>query len=102
MPQQTSYKQTNLSANMASALLTAMGLPGLAVATHGHYQSGRTRRTRIWALGSVVLVLGLLLWGVGCSSSSSNHTNPPGAQTVMVVGTSGAITHSVPISLTIQ
>jgi len=87
---------------MASASLTGIGLLGLVFGTRRHRQSGRTRRTGKWALGSVVLVLGLLLWGVGCSSSSSNHTNPPGAQTVMVVGTSGGTTHSVPLSLTIH
>ena len=87
---------------MASASLTGLGLLGLVFATNRQRQTSRARRTGIWALGSVVLVLGLLLWGVGCSSSSSNHTNPPGAQTVMVVGTSGGITHSVPLSLTIR
>jgi len=49
-----------------------------------------------------VLLGWLLLWGVGCGGYSSSHTNPPGAQTMMVVGTSGGTTHSMPVNLTIR
>jgi hypothetical protein len=82
--------------------LTGMGLLGLVYGARKRDQWGRARRTGIWALGSVVLLLGLLLAAVGCGSSSSNHVAPPGAQTVMVVGTGGGVTHSAPLSLTIQ
>lgn len=82
--------------------LTGMGLLGLVYGARKRDQCGRARRTGIWALGSVVLLLGLLLAAVGCGSSSSNHAAPPGGQTVMVVGTGGGITHSLPVSLTIQ
>ena len=77
-----------------------MGLLGLVYGARKRDQQGRARRTGIWALGSAVLVLGLLLAAVGCGSSSGNHTTP--GQTVMVVGTSGAISHSTPLTLTIQ
>ena len=82
--------------------LTGMGLLGLVYGARKRDQLGRARRTGIWALGSVVLLLGLLLAAVGCGSSSSNHVTPPGAQTVMVVGSGGGITHSFPLSLTIH
>jgi uncharacterized protein (TIGR03118 family) len=86
---------------MAWGSFTGMGLLGLVYGARKRDQRGIARRTGIWALGSVVLVLGLLLAAVGCGSSSSNHATPP-AQTVMVVGTSGAISHAAPLSLTIH
>jgi uncharacterized protein (TIGR03118 family) len=89
------------SGYMAGASFAGIGLLGLVYGAQKRDQRGRARRTGIWALGSAVLVLGLLLAAVGCGSSSSNHTPPPG-QTVMVVGTSGAISHSTPLTLTIQ
>jgi hypothetical protein len=81
---------------------TGMGLLGLVYGARKRGQRGMERRTGKWALGSAVLVLGLLLAAVGCGSSSSNHNGTPGAQTVMVVGTSGSISHSTPLSLTIH
>jgi uncharacterized protein (TIGR03118 family) len=87
---------------MVLGSFTGMGLLGLVYGARKRGQVGMERRTGIWALGSAVLVLGLLLAAVGCGSSSSNHNAPPGAQTVMVVGTSGSTSHSTPLSLTIQ
>jgi hypothetical protein len=88
---------------MVLGSFTGMGLLGLVYGARKRGQVGMERRTGIWALGSAVLVLGLLLAAVGCgSSSSSNHNGTPGAQTVMVVGTSGPISHSTPLSLTVQ
>jgi uncharacterized protein (TIGR03118 family) len=88
---------------MAWAPLTGFGLLGLVFGIRHKHQAGRTQRTGIWALGPAALLLGwLLLWGIGCSNYSSSHTNPPGAQTMTVVGTSGGITHSTPVNLTIQ
>ena len=87
---------------MVLGSFTGMGLLGLVYGARKRGQVGMERRTGIWALGSAVLVLGLLLAAVGCGSSSSNHSAPPGAQTVMVLGSSGSISHSTPLSLTIQ
>ena len=58
---------------------------------------------KVWMLGSLVLLAGILLAAVGCGSSSSNsgHITPPGT-TIMVVGTSGGVSHSFPLTLTIQ
>jgi len=88
---------------MAWAPLTGFGLLGLVFGIRHKHQAGITQRTGIWALGPAALLLvWLLLWGIGCSSYSSSHTNPAGVQTMMVVGTSGGISHSTPVSLTIQ
>ena len=85
---------------MMPALFTGIGLLGLVFGTRRNGQTGTRRRTGIWALGSAVLLLGLLLGAVGCSNSS-NHSAPPGTS-VMVVGTSGGISHAAPLALTIQ
>jgi uncharacterized protein (TIGR03118 family) len=88
---------------MAWAPLTGFGLLGLVFGIRRKHQGGITQRTGIWALGPAALLLvWLLLWGIGCSSYSSSHTSSPGVQTMMVVGTSGGISHSTPVSLTIQ
>ena len=81
---------------------TGFGLLGLVYGARKRGQQGMGRRSGIWALGSAVLVLGLLLAAVGCGSSSGNHNGTPGTQTVMIVGTSGSISHSTPLNLTIH
>jgi len=64
-----------------------------------------TAKGRKWVLGagaSVLLVLSLFALGCGGGSSSSRQTNNASTVTMMVTGTSGAIVHSVPVTLTIQ
>jgi uncharacterized protein (TIGR03118 family) len=90
------------SGYMTLGSFAGMGLLGLVYGARKRGQQGMGRRTGIWALGSAVLVLGLLLAAIGCGSSSGNHNPTPGVQSVMVVGTSGSISHSTPLSLTIQ
>ena len=87
---------------MFPAAFMGIGLLGLAFDTRRKSQAGAGTRRTWWALGSVVLLLGLLLGAVGCGNSS-NHSNgnAPGTN-VMVVGTSGGISHAVPLSLTVR
>ena len=87
---------------MVLGSFTGFGLLGLVYGARKRGQQGMGRRSGIWALGSAALVLGLLLAAVGCGSSSGNHNGTPGTQTVMIVGTSGSISHSTPLSLTIH
>ena len=87
---------------IAGAVVTGFGLLCLAFGACLTGQKSETRRNGKWALGSAVVVLGLLLWGVGCGSNSSNHLTTPGAQGVTVVGTGGVLTHSVPLTLTVH
>lgn len=67
----------------------------------GAVVSGRlTKSKRVWVAASMVVLLALLLGAVGCGSSSSGRTTP--GTTIMVVGTSGGVSHSDPLTLTIQ
>lgn len=72
------------------------------------FASGKSRKrrmgTRYVQLGSLSLglILAASLFTVGCGGSSQSM--PPAAKTVtvMVTGTSGSLSHSTPITLTIQ
>ena len=78
-----------------------LGLLG-AVWGSGREDRGKAGKpARLWAFASVLLLLGLLGAAVGCGSSSSTRATPPGS-TVMVVGTSGGISHATALTLTIQ
>jgi hypothetical protein len=80
-------------------------LPGLGVfgtfftICRQHLFTGR----RILATSVLGLVLVISLFAIGCGSSGSNKTTPPPAQVnVMVTGTSGAISHTAAIAVTIH
>jgi uncharacterized protein (TIGR03118 family) len=88
--------------------MSAFGLLGLGLA-----QKGRKRGTirggvvRNFAMASalcLVLVAVLTIGGCGGYGSSSNPTTgtPAGTTTIMVTATSGALTHSTAVTLTVQ
>jgi uncharacterized protein (TIGR03118 family) len=66
---------------------------------------GTRRRTSAsnkgWAAAGLVMLVALMLAAVGCGNYSSKGQTG-GGTTVMVVGTSGGISHSSPLTLTIQ
>jgi uncharacterized protein YcfL len=47
------------------------------------------------------LLLLISMFAVGCGSSSKGQT-PPSQVTVMVTGTSGSLSHSTPVTITIN
>jgi uncharacterized protein (TIGR03118 family) len=84
-------------------------LPFSGLGAIGMIFAGRRPRLRAksrkWALGAgAVVLLALSLFALGCGggSSSSRPSNNANTVTMMVTGTSGAISHSVPVTLTIQ
>jgi len=81
------------------ALMPGLGLFGTVLTTRK--RKPLTRKSILW-----MSVLGLLLLvslvALGCGGSKSNQP-PPGSQvTVMVTGTSGSLTHSAPVTITIN
>jgi uncharacterized protein (TIGR03118 family) len=84
-------------------------LPFSGLGAMGMIFAGRRQKLgvkgRKWALGAgaaVLLVLSLFALGCGGGSSTSRPNNNANSVTMMVTGTSGAIVHSVPVTLTIQ
>jgi hypothetical protein len=86
-----------------------VGLLGFVAFGEGSLLSGMARRWK-WMLGLLVMSLALLL-SIACSgvagSSGTSATNGNNGTTgnnvtMMVIGTSGAISQSVPVTLTVQ
>jgi hypothetical protein len=80
------------------ALLSGLGLFGTVLTTRK--RKSFTRKSMMWTsvLGLLLLVS---LFAVGCGSSSKTQT-PVSQVTVMVTGKSGSISHSAPVTITIN
>jgi len=89
---------------MAWLWLSGVGVFGtvFAVRTDGRKRGAKFLKPGLWISGLGVLAL-WVLFTVGCggSTSTSNH-QLKSTVTVMVTGTSGSISHSTPVTLTIQ
>ena len=81
---------------MAGAFL-ALGVLGMLQSTRRKHQGGRSKKA--WIAASAIVVVGLALAAVGCGYSKGRT---PAGPNVMVVGTSGGISHATPLTLTIQ
>jgi hypothetical protein len=81
-----------------AALLPGLGLFGTVFATRK--RKLLARKSMLWTS-----VLGLLLFismfALGCGSNSKGQT-PASQVTLMVTGTSGSISHSTPVTITIN
>jgi len=91
----------------ASGMMGWLPFSGLGVV--GMLFAGRRQRLtakgRKWVLGagaSLLLALSLFALGCGGGSSNSKQNNNGSTVTMMVIGTSGAIVHQVPVTLTIH
>lgn len=81
---------------MAGAFL-ALGVIGMLRGTRRKSQPGRSKNA--WMVASAIVVVSLTLAAVGCGYSKGRT---PAGSNVMVVGTSGGISHATPLTLTIQ
>jgi hypothetical protein len=83
---------------IGALLLPSLGLFGTVLATRK--RKLLTRKSILWTS-----VLGLLLlismFAVGCGSGSKGQT-PASQVTLMVTGTSGSLSHSTPVTITIN
>ena len=80
-------------------LLPGLGLFGTLITTRKRKQN--TRKTILWT-GLLGMLLLASLVSLGCGNSNSKQT-PAGSQvTLMVTGTSGSVSHSAPVTITIN
>ncbi len=91
------------SASGMAALLPGLGLFGTLFAFGKRKSADGKRRTYRW-ISLVGLLLFVSLIALGCGGSSSSHSTTPASSqvTLMVTGTSGSLTHSTPVTVTID
>jgi hypothetical protein len=86
--------------------IPTLGLLGLLVAGRGNRQRLRGRKRLPYVTGSLALliVVGVLLAAGGCgyNANSAGNGTQRGTTTVMITGTSGSLSHSTTVTLTIQ
>jgi uncharacterized protein (TIGR03118 family) len=87
--------------------MSAFGLLGLVLAQRGrNWPTGRGGLVRSFAMAfALCLALGAAMAVGGCgynSSSASTTGTPAGTTTIMVTATSGALSHSTAVTLTVQ
>lgn len=98
----------NSSGGIFAAVLPipALGLLGLLVVGKGNRQGLRARKRFHYLTGGLALliVVGFLLVAGGCGGGNAMGTNGTqrGMTTVMITGTSGSLSHSTTVSLTVQ
>jgi len=98
----------NSSGGIFAAVLPipALGLLGLLVVGKGNRQGLRGRKRFHYLTGGLALliVVGFLLVAGGCGGGNAMGTNGTqrGMTTVMITGTSGSLSHSTTVSLTVQ
>jgi hypothetical protein len=82
-----------------AVLLPGLGLFGTLITTRKRKR--RTGKTVLWTslLGMLLLVS---LVSFGCSNSNSKQTPAASQVTLMVTGTSGSVSHSAPVTITIN
>ncbi|HMD10207.1 MAG TPA: TIGR03118 family protein [Candidatus Acidoferrum sp.] len=86
--------------------IPTLGLFGLLVAAKRNRQRLQGRKWFHYLTGSLALLIvaGFLLTAGGCGYSANSATNGTqrGMTTVMITGTSGSLTHSATVTLTVQ
>src|SRR5580704_11576699 len=82
-----------------AVLLPGLGLFGTLITTRKRKRL--TRKTVLWTslLGMLLL---LSIFALGCSNSNSKQTPAGSHVTLMVTGTSGSVSHSAPVTITIN
>jgi uncharacterized protein (TIGR03118 family) len=91
---------------VAAVAAVAAGLAGLLlVVLRAMQKRARLRAGKLISATGMALIFVALLAAVGCSSSgkmNQNQGTPHGTMTIMVVASSGSVTHSTAIALTVR
>jgi hypothetical protein len=86
--------------------IPTLGLLGLLIAGRGNRQPLRGRKRLHYLTGSLALliVVGFLLAAGGCgyNANSAGNGTQRGTTTMMITGTSGSLSHSTSVALTVQ
>jgi len=82
------------------ALLSGLGLFG-TMFTAGRKPGAGKRKSVLLMAGLALLVAGMT-FTVACGSNSNHQTTAPSQATLMVTGTAGAISHSVPVMVSVR
>jgi len=81
------------------ALLPGIGIFGTVLTTRK--RKSLTRRS-ILSMGLLGLLLLISMFSLGCSSSNTKGQTPASQLTLMVSGTSGSLSHSAPVTITVN
>ena len=87
---------------MMGAAIGGLGLMGFVFSGRLQTQGNARRGAVCWRASSIALLLGLAVFGVACGYSSKNTPTAVGTKSVMVMGTSGTLSHTAPFSLTVM
>jgi hypothetical protein len=82
-----------------AALLPGLGLFGTLLTTRK--RKPVSRKNALW-MSLLGLLLLTSLFAIGCGGSNSEQTTPSSQVTLMVTGTSGSISHSTPVTITVM
>jgi uncharacterized protein (TIGR03118 family) len=89
-------------------LIAALALRKFALAGAGNLPFGRRRARSLGLVGGAALMLGAASWlmlsgcGGGSNNNAANPGTPTGTTTLVVTATSGSISHSTNITLTVE
>jgi hypothetical protein len=92
---------TGYAAPSALAILPGLGLLGTVFTARKRKLAAGRNRLALWIGGLLLLTLSIG-FTTACGSNNSNHPPAANQATLMVIGTSGGVTHSTPITVTIN